>query len=716
MQATLPPAAADDARRATETRSHSRPPITSYEMEAILCEEVNGAVFEYSQLCEEFLVVDNTRADKIMGKLTESSHLRYDGQWRIDCTQFEGPESKSMHQAWAKVLDAIMVAAFEPNASAHPFRPKAQTIEPNREGRLHGDHPDDTNTSPDLVQGYRNSENQLHWGDLEFFGECKAKSDALDDAMMQIARYSRAIFTHQIYRRYIFSLALCGTWATFVRVTRNGIIHSPPMDVKTDTERFIRSVAGLFSLDDFQFGYDTRFYYWPPLSAEENDQKKRQLRVKTQKWRWIVVELLCHRMCLVGRATVVMLLCRVGHPQQRAVLKSIWRPKSRPDEGESLLKFKDRAGVCQLRWSECLGGTHVSNRSQLIPSTCQRKFMVISPEEKQEILDSVPTTNSKNTRAAQGKLNYMKSQLRLEEPPEDRVHSLILMDEGARAWRIKRLGHLARVLRDAIVGYAWVVRENSIHRDISEGNILCKLPSADDPWENEMTNAEDLDGEEATEESFVLSRISYEFENITLEPEHKIEGNPTIEQYVKERYARQQPLGQLCDFEFSVEEERPENEVRTNTDRTGTPAFISVQLLLATPEKPVRHTFLHDLESFFWVFVWLIVTRAAVDNQGRNAALRLLKLFSVNGDTSTARSKKLFIFDEDDINSMNMDVIEKMDKDWRSAASVIGEFVGFLKNNLYTSGSRSGAKLTWDEKWAIIKTLIDMFDNLILQE
>ncbi|KAF8759577.1 Serine threonine-protein kinase sgk2 [Rhizoctonia solani] len=686
MQATLASQTAVDTIDAAA--SVSRPGRKAEEMQEILREEINGAVFQYPSLCED-LPIDQAHLTATMERLAESPVLRRDGHWSIDCTNFESAENHLMHQAWADLLDVIMRAAFRGSR----FRTGPQPIVALRETRVLYDHDDDTDTSPDIVQGHTNTDGRYHWGTLEFFAECKAKPDQLGEALMQIARYSRAMFTHQVYRRFIYSLALCGTKATFVRVGRSGIIHSTPIDVKVDPEQFIRGVASVFGLDDGQFGYDTRFYYWPPLAAED-DGRKRQLRVKTGNWRWIVMELMCHRMCLVGRATVVMLLCRVGNPKHRAVLKSIWRHEYRPDEGDTLRKLEGRPGICRCHWNEYLNDTKIKDRSLLAPSRYHIK----------------------------GQKSYKKAQLKLLEVPEDRVHSLILMDEGARLWRIKRFRHLMVVLRDAlVVGYASMAMSDQVHRDISEGNILCQAPGSKDWWEGGMPASVDHDGSDIVDGIPSDAFVSYDFDEVTLEDESEIKEASTLKEYVEGRYPSGKSIGRLYDMEFSVAEDRPETDVRANAERTGTIAFMSSQLL---SEEPARHTFMHDLESFLWVLVWLVAVHAREYNQ-HNANLLREKLCSPDDSF-----KSFFIANSDRARAQMARVIDSADTDWAYARKVILRFARFLHQNLYRQGDIASdddssepeseplsgtTKLSCEEKWGLIRTLIGIFDVAIVK-
>ncbi|KAG9084148.1 hypothetical protein FS749_005444 [Ceratobasidium sp. UAMH 11750] len=59
----------------------------------------------------------------------------------------------------------------------------------------------------------------------------------------------------------------------------------------------------------------------------------------------------------------------------------------------------------------------------------------------------------------------------------------------------------------------------------------------------------------------------------------------------------------LCDAEHTVREKRLLEEAYR--DRTGTPAFVSAQLLLN--QAPVHRSFVHDIESLMWVLVWVTI-------------------------------------------------------------------------------------------------------------
>ncbi|KDN38132.1 hypothetical protein RSAG8_09728, partial [Rhizoctonia solani AG-8 WAC10335] len=712
-------------------------------MEGILRLEVNGAVYQYSKLCEEFFHVNERRVDEILAQLAGEPLLSRGGQWLIDCDDLSRGETEIMRHTCAKLLDVIMRAAFSPR----PFRPVVQDIVHSRNILMVGDHSDDVATSPDIVQGAIVGEHRRHWGDLEFFGECKAGLTNLGDALMQIARYSRALFTHQIYRKYIFSVALCGTSATFVRITRSSLIHSPPIDLSTDPEAFIRAVAGLFALDDAKFGFNTLFYYWPPLDQKE-EKIERELRFVTEKRRWTVVEILCHRMCLVGRATIVILLRRINHPQHHAVLKLIWRPSTRMDENDSLSMFKDCPGICRRRWGSCDGNTKVQDSKSLLPSAFQHLFVELSQEKRQDIHQSLKNPQSLQYNSLITVEKRKKARTHCDS--DDRGYSMILMDEGAKLWRVKHLVHLLRVLRDAIIGYAHVVLRGKVHRDISEGNILCGPCNAtelNDLWldkegESDLDSDSDLDNDGETLPNDTSARYNFDDVGFLL-PEEKIDAGISFADYHAQRYSKQQPLGGLFDFEFVVDEAREENEVRSVADRTGTYAFMSVHILHAPEAQPIRHHFLHDIESFFWVFLWLVFIRAKmIKKLSSNNQEIFCKLFLLGNSEYVKRYYITFVPE------LRLLVRQLTDgnPEWKGADAFAANFACFLIKHLHplpkgqdidvvesladdeepSSGPSSGPKpapeaepqlpdMDPDEKWRLIRGLVDIFDQAIQQ-
>ncbi|KAB5588810.1 hypothetical protein CTheo_7752 [Ceratobasidium theobromae] len=764
-------------------------PMKRGDMEAALRAEIDGAVFEYASFCDEFFAIGDkctnfpeaqrakaqAQAQEkhrgVMKTLAQEPLFNHQEQpWTIDCINL-GKEDTPAHQTMVKILDTISKAAFERDQ----FRPVCETIRPCSKF-MNAEDPDDTVTQPGVVQVCINSKDRGYWAEMEFFAECKAKPDQLHEALLQLAGYARATLIHQIYRLHVFAIAVCGTEATFVRLGRSGILHSPPIDLSRDFETFAHCAARLFALSPERFGYNTDFYFWPKLTGEPNerrmepneDHKPKKLRVKAGNRIWRVVEVLCQRKCLVGRATLVLLLSRVKNRKQRVVMKLIWRDVSRKDEGENLKLFEGFPGICQCKWSEICGSAAVQKKEDLKMSSTARHFLAPWSQAESKASQSDSTDVSLDTKALSDPTKPAVMEKGREEmlAPEDQELSLIIIEEGVGLWRIKRLPHLLRVLRDALVGLAKICLGGKIHRDISEGNILCALPGGDsadkdtDPWSENKATLLDLDSEEDT--SPVGDDPDLMFNEMDLQPEGGKIDAKTLDDYVKQRYGidkcvRNPPptsgvgdidtpmsdsfvnqqsegsdldtptsdgqvnqqfgpvkcLGRLHDLEFMVDQIRGESRVAT---RTGTPEFISGQLLLATPDRPVSHTYLHDLESFFWVLVWMMVTYVERGKKMNTVALRLFRKFCTTDPGALGDFKIGLICAPE----ASMGDIANLDNGWnlKPARDLVYFFAELLQYSIYKKAGRRPEGVTYsfvvpEGQWPTIKYVIDKFDIAI---
>ncbi|KAF8602970.1 hypothetical protein BDV93DRAFT_607066 [Ceratobasidium sp. AG-I] len=740
MSRTLSATVAEDARQ--RTTSLERSTMNRDDMETLLREEINLSVYQYSNFVDEFFPVQDEEKNRTVTAALELEPLFRHGDeaWSIDCSNLAALENSAMHTTAAVVLDTISRAAF----TRDQFRPVHERIVPLCHQTIGADDQNDTCTVPDIVQARSGPDGIRHWSEVDFFAECKGESKTISSqnqmskALLQLARYARATFIHQIHRRHIFSIAVCGTNAIFVRLGRTGILHSPIIDLRQNFRQFAVATARLFALDPHSFGYDTRFYYWPQLTGQEGDRTiPRELRVRTGRKRWRVLEIICQRKCLVGRATLVLLLSRVKNRKQRAVLKSIWRDESRPDEGQSLQDFVGYRGVCQSKWNEILGSTAVRDKSVLQPSPLMKSFYPdITKEDADKLRSSIPDTSSRPSRVLSALIGQAKHQQFRVEPPEDREHSMILMNAGLPLWRIQRVSHLLRTIRDALVGLAGISKQGKIHRDISEGNILCcplRNSTADIDTELDSDSNSDTDSDsDATDftqyfgqdsDNLSDTTVDTELNKLPLDPEGGRIDAPTYEQYVEARYTGQE-YGMLYDLEFMVNQNRGEHETR-GKERTGTPAFISAQLLLATEKKPVQHTFLHDLESVFWVLVWMVATHVEPGQKLNEEAKVLIDSLCRHDDRSLGEYKWKFIKEP----ALARKAIYDLENGWKKAGTVVQQFADFLRINIYdkevdeapppsddeTILPPNHAVHSIDEPWRLIKKVIDIFDTRISQ-
>ncbi|KAB5589524.1 hypothetical protein CTheo_7031 [Ceratobasidium theobromae] len=681
VSSTLPVEVSEDAQRRTESLQGE--PMKRADMELALRGEINGAVYQYNLFCEEFLKIENEEKRKtIMSTLAQTDIFNHKGQWTIDCTNLligecDEISRHNMYDTVAAILDAINQVAF--NSENDQFRPVRRRIV-RFSRRMDGDDPHDSSTGPDVIQSDVDSEGRRHWADVEFFTECKTNPNQLGEALMQLARYARTTFVNQIYRLHVFAIAVCGTEATFVRFDRSQILHSLPIDLSQDFQKFALAAAGLFALEPRMFGYNTDFYFWPPLTGQPGDHSEsKELRVKIRNKRWRVVEVMCQRKCLIGRATLVLLLSRVKNKKQRVVLKLIWRDESRTDEGESLKLFKGYPGICQCKWSKVCESTSVADKKNLVESVAAKRFFPrLSHADLPSDLSNTSGSTSRDSRS-----------------------------------RSAKLGILQR--------FAGICSKNKLHRDISEGNVLCAplVNTSEDTnyWSDSESTLVDSDSDSDDSATVIEEDVDSMFNELPLTSEAGEIDAPTYEEYHNRRYNGEvKCIGKLYDLEFMVNRKRGDAEPR-GPEKTGTPAFIAAQLLLATRRNPVQHTYLHDLESFFWVLVWIVATRVEPEKKMNAEARKLMTKLCNPDDQSLGEFKKGFITTPVD----SGDTIVELDNGWELAAGVVRAFAEFLEKSIYKKAVTKYPKFMFlealpetvvpadEDPWLDIKRISEVF-------
>ncbi|KAG8726962.1 hypothetical protein FRC10_006592, partial [Ceratobasidium sp. 414] len=369
--------------------------IDAKTMEAIIKNELHGSVFLYEGFWDDFLPDVKSTLDDVRGRISGDLLGVKKSLWSFDRKPFKLRNENKVYGPLAELLDVIGRAAYGFCRQHRPdqFRSQYRPFSNHHNKSARADYPSDTHTKPDLIKAERLGTEGAHWGDVETVVECKshgAQSDQ-NEAYLQLARYARAIFSHQIYRLHVFGIAVCGSLATFVRFDRSGLLHSPDIDISTASgaDLFVRKVISLLTLPAEDFGYDIRYTFQPDPSG----QYLETLFALDGHPPRVVEHLLCHRKCCRGRATIASCLAAAKprhnpessttrpniaetsessddelisaqHPcglagidesnmasrflKLEIVHKEIWRSEDRTDEGVTAKRFEGVFGVCQI--------------------------------------------------------------------------------------------------------------------------------------------------------------------------------------------------------------------------------------------------------------------------------------------------------------------------------------------------------------------------------
>ncbi|TGZ81932.1 hypothetical protein EX30DRAFT_239918 [Ascodesmis nigricans] len=442
-----------------------------------------------------------------------------------------------------------------------------------------------------------------HWSGVIAVGELKyrSKHNGLSDfdtgLIIQLVNYVREVFKSQLGRRFVHGYTLINASMRCWVFTRSGGVVSPRLTLTKHAD--LKTFSRVF------YGY----LHNPDLGlAKADDPAMRAIKLNGKELQ--LGDIFFSTTAIVTRAT----MCRHAYfaPQSpdMLVLKSSWRYETRHNEGD-LLKEAAEAGVKGIAIYSghedresvhgILGKVHITGTIQLRKHK-RSVTSAVSRSSTKRTRNSTPapesgsskrrktSTNSRATEVYATEIEYEFKELpkpNLVIP--NRIHTHLLISPGISITDVKDPLDLLLTMRDAIRGHRSLLTNAGIlHRDISINNIMMTRPSHPRP-----------DGFH----------------------------------------------GFLIDLDLAVRVDR--KKASGAPDRTGTYEFLSLDLLKAKP----GHYFHDDLQSFYFVLIWLAHDHAGGTN--------LLEQWG--GDSqAAANAKGVQVYSENDFNELLQSFILQM--------------------------------------------------------
>lgn len=142
----------------------------------------------------------------------------------------------------------------------------------------------------------------------------------------------------------------------------------------------------------------------------------------------------------------------------------------------------------------------------------------------------------------------------------------------------------------------------------------------------------------------------------------------------------------LIDLDLAIKERR--NLASGAIGKTGTRAFMAIGLLLGE-----KHSFWHDLESFFWVVFWICIH---YDGPGKNTGPTDFDKWNYLGDRALANSKRGIVAISKDFNDV-------MDQNFTPYYRPLMPCLGQLRRVVFPGGA-------WREKgnWDLYQQIKDI--------
>ncbi|KAL9130813.1 MAG: hypothetical protein Q9175_006929 [Cornicularia normoerica] len=184
------------------------------------------------------------------------------------------------------------------------------------------------------------------WKDVEVIGELKESNKDKKATLLQIGRYVRDVFSSQPTRRYVHAFTLCGNEMRAWVFDRSGPYGSTAFDIHEQPERFIRTIAAYVMMSDEELGLDTF------IERDDGDQFITVVEDATGKERRLQLESIpiAYQRAIVCRGTSCFRATTPSSEDLRYVVKFSWVSDKRRPEADLLRLARERGveGVAKL--------------------------------------------------------------------------------------------------------------------------------------------------------------------------------------------------------------------------------------------------------------------------------------------------------------------------------------------------------------------------------
>ncbi|EGR46861.1 uncharacterized protein TRIREDRAFT_122898 [Trichoderma reesei QM6a] len=432
------------------------------------------------------------------------------------------------------------------------------------------------------------------WSQILVPGELKSNpsADIVSNTWRDLARYVREVLAAQDTRRFVLGFTLCGSLMRIWNFDRLGGIASEKFDINKDGLQFVSTILGFLWMNEEQLGFD-------PTITTEADRRILRIQRNGETERLVLDKLMKRAPCISGRATICWKAFREDDPQRLLVVKDSWQYTEREEEGELLQEATEKGVVNVARYYH---HETVHVRSQIddvmtnvrgeLNITEAINFQARRPSESGAAGAKKGRSRSRSTTG----LKRSSSQIGAPLPPSKRSCSTTSTTLGRES--LPNRVHRRVIVRD----YG-----KPIYKASSQSALLAALAGC-------------IEGHESLHKAGFLHR-DISINNLMINED---KGNPSWPSF-------------LIDLDLAIRERR--DGASGAKGKTGTRAFMAIGALFGE-----QHSFMHDLESFFWVLFWICIhcdgpdkTRVAPDFDKWNYAgtweLAILKLGTVTDET-----------------------------------------------------------------------------------
>ncbi|KAH6628305.1 hypothetical protein F5144DRAFT_303988 [Chaetomium tenue] len=423
------------------------------------------------------------------------------------------------------------------------------------------------------------------WTQILVPGELKSNptADRPLEARLDLGRYAREVLAAQDTRRFVLGFTLCGSLMRVWGFDRLGGIASEQFDINKNGLQFISTVLGFLWMSEEALGFD------PTIRRGKDGQRLVTIKRNGLTERLVIDKTMKRAPCVAGRATTCWKAHREGNPQDSFVIKDSWQYVEREEEGD-LLKEATYRGVKNV--ARYFHHETVFVRGKVDDISNLRGGMDVTKAENYRS-ELPPKTGDKGRSSG---LKRTSSEAGATLPPSKR-RSAASPTKGSRE------------------------PPNRVHRRVIVRDFGRPIYTASSPSALLAALEGCITGHESLHEANLLHRdISINNLMINEDPD-----NPSWPSF-------------LIDLDLAIRKQR--TAASGAKGKTGTRAFMAIGALLGE-----QHSFMHDLESFFWVLFWICVH---CDGPGEGTVVDEFDKWNFAHTGTLAQLKKGLISDEAD--------------------------------------------------------------------
>jgi hypothetical protein len=371
---------------------------------------------------------------------------------------------------------------------------------------------------------------------------------------------------------------------------RLGSIASEEFDIDKDGLQFVSTVLGFLWAGQGELGFD-------PTIVMANGQRFIEIERNGTTKRLVLDRAINRSRCIAGRATTCWKAHREGDSDATFVVKDSWQHPERDNEG-GLLREATRKGVVRMAQYHYHETVLVRGTDDDVQGNVRKGLYatetISNQEDRSPLLRESPPGSSRATRSGSIAGTKRSSNQTSTSMPSSKRHyspSPTMVGNDVLPNRV----HRRVILSDHGI---------PIYKAGSRGLLLAAL-------------ADCIEGHESLRQKAGLLHRDISIGNLMVDKDNR---------------------GFLIDLDLAIKEERiTASGVK---GKTGTRAFMAIGVLLGE-----QHSFMHDLESFFWVLFWICIH---CDGPGEGKVVALYDEWNYAGTTELAKLKRGTVYGERD--------------------------------------------------------------------